>query len=127
MLVKLGGDLGRVSQQVMDILAGQPTGRTVAGAVLRPSAERFTPGSTCDGQGACVTPAASSCFPFQCGVNVCNASCTTDAECAAPAVCTNGSCGLKSPGAACGDGSECATGFCAQGVCCRTACTISWR
>ncbi|HSZ82547.1 MAG TPA: hypothetical protein VLA14_09700 [Polyangia bacterium] len=82
----------------------------------------FTPGSTCDGQGACVTPASSSCFPFQCGVTVCNASCTTDAECAAPAVCTNGSCGLKDVGKTCADGTECHSGFCAQGVCCDGAC-----
>ncbi len=87
------------------------------------SSTTFTPGSTCDGQGACVTPAASSCFPFQCGVNVCNASCTTDAECAAPAVCTNGSCGLKGVGKTCADATECFSGFCAQGVCCDGACT----
>jgi hypothetical protein len=82
----------------------------------------FTPGSTCDGQGACVTPAASSCFPFQCGVEVCKAACTTDLDCAAPAVCTNGSCGLKGFGKTCADGNECVSGSCAQGVCCDSAC-----
>ncbi len=87
------------------------------------SSTTFTPGSTCDGQGACVTPAASSCFPFQCGVNVCDSSCTTDAECAAPAVCTNGSCGLKGIGQTCADTTECMSGFCAQGVCCDGACS----
>jgi hypothetical protein len=83
----------------------------------------FTPGSTCDGAGACVTPSATSCFPFRCGAASCKASCAADADCGPPAVCTGGSCGLKSPGAACADGAECASGFCAQGVCCRTACT----
>ncbi len=82
----------------------------------------FTPGSTCDGQGACVTPAASSCFPFQCGDSVCKASCATDLDCAAPAVCTNGSCGLKGLGKTCADGTECQSTFCAQGVCCDGAC-----
>jgi hypothetical protein len=83
----------------------------------------YTPGSTCDGAGACVTAAASSCFPFRCGASACKATCAADADCEAPAVCTNGSCGLKSPGAACADGAECASGSCAQGICCRTACT----
>jgi hypothetical protein len=85
-------------------------------------ATTYTPGSTCDGQGACVTPAASSCFPFECGTGVCKATCTTDADCASPAVCTNGSCGLKGPGKTCADATECGSGFCAQGVCCDTAC-----
>ena len=39
-----------------------------------------------------------------------------------PAVCSNGSCGLKPDGAVCGGGGECASGICAQGVCCMTAC-----
>jgi hypothetical protein len=83
----------------------------------------FTPGSTCDGAGACVTPAATSCFPFLCGASACKASCTADADCEPPATCANGSCGLKPPGGVCADGTECASGFCAQGVCCQTACT----
>src|SRR5262249_6937234 len=48
--------------------------------------------------------------------------CTADADCAPPAVCSNGSCGLKPPGAVCADFSECTTGFCAQGVCCESTC-----
>jgi hypothetical protein len=83
----------------------------------------FTPGSTCDGAGSCVTPPASSCFPFQCGAAVCKAACTADADCALPAVCIGGSCGLKGLGKTCGDGMECLSGFCAQGVCCNTACS----
>jgi hypothetical protein len=82
----------------------------------------FTPGATCDGAGACVTPASSSCFPFHCGGTACKATCSADADCVSPNVCGNGSCGLKSPGAACGDGTECGSGICAQGVCCKTAC-----
>jgi hypothetical protein len=83
----------------------------------------YTPGSTCDGAGTCVTPASTSCFPFSCGASVCKASCSADADCEAPAVCTAGSCGLKSLGATCAEGAECTSGICAQGVCCRTACT----
>ena len=40
----------------------------------------------------------------------------------APAVCTNGSCGLKGVGKTCADATECFSGFCAQGVCCDGAC-----
>ena len=39
-----------------------------------------------------------------------------------PAVCTNGSCGLKDTGGACASGTECKSGFCSQGVCCATTC-----
>jgi hypothetical protein len=82
----------------------------------------FTPGASCDGAGACVTPPASSCFPFQCGGTVCKATCAADADCASPAVCVGGSCGLKGRGKTCADGTECASTFCAQGVCCDNAC-----
>jgi hypothetical protein len=85
----------------------------------------FTAGSTCDGNGACVTPAASSCFPFGCGANVCKVSCTADVDCASPAICIAGSCGLKGLGKTCADGSECLSKFCAQGVCCNSACNGS--
>jgi hypothetical protein len=86
----------------------------------------FTPGATCDGNGTCVTPADSSCFPFRCGAtNVCKSSCTADADCAAPAVCIMGSCGLKSLGKTCADNSECLSKFCAQGFCCNSACNGS--
>ncbi|HVX97140.1 MAG TPA: hypothetical protein VHK47_19645 [Polyangia bacterium] len=85
----------------------------------------FTAGSTCDGSGACVTPAPSSCFPFTCGAKACKAACKADADCSAPAVCIAGSCGLKGAGKACADGSECLSKFCAQGVCCNSACNGS--
>jgi hypothetical protein len=89
------------------------------------STTNFTPNSTCDGNGACETPAASSCFPYSCGTNVCKVACTVDMDCAAPAVCIMGSCGLKGLGKACADGSECLSKFCAQGVCCNSACNGS--
>jgi hypothetical protein len=82
----------------------------------------FTPGATCDGAGACVTPAASSCFPYSCGVNACKGACAADGDCATPAVCINGSCGLKGLGKTCADGTECLSQFCTQGVCCNSAC-----
>jgi hypothetical protein len=86
-----------------------------------------TAGSTCDGAGACTTPAATTCAPYKCGVAVCKGSCTaatTVADCSAPNICngTTGLCGLKANGQACGDGTECLSKFCAQGFCCNSAC-----
>ena len=83
----------------------------------------FTPLSACDGAGACVTPSPMPCFPYRCGAAACKPSCTADADCQPPAVCTGGFCGLKAPGAICANKNECLSGFCEQGVCCQTACT----
>ncbi len=84
----------------------------------------FTGTSTCDGTGNCVTPNPSPCFPYACGNAICKNSCTADGDCASPAVCISGSCGLKGPGQACVTSVECMTGLtCAQGYCCTSACT----
>ena len=85
----------------------------------------LTPASACDGAGACVTPAQSSCVPFKCGMAACKSICTADADCASPNVCNNGSCGLRPIGASCAAPDDCQSLFCAQGVCCATACTGS--
>ena len=82
-----------------------------------------TAGSACDGAGACITPGSISCFPYRCGASSCKNTCAADADCASPAVCINGSCGLKPKGLPCSDLSECQSGFCAQGFCCESACT----
>ncbi|HVR02821.1 MAG TPA: hypothetical protein VMT47_11865 [Polyangia bacterium] len=100
-----------------------PHGTPCGAASCPAGTATFTPASTCDGAGACVTPGASSCAPFQCGASACRAACSANADCAPPAVCTNGTCGLKAPGATCADGTECGSGFCSQSVCCRTDCT----
>jgi hypothetical protein len=98
-------------------------GIACAGATCPGSGTTFTPGSTCDGAGTCVTPASTSCSPFACGTNACKATCAIDADCAPGRFCNSGSCGLKSNGAVCSGGPECASGICAQGVCCATSCT----
>jgi hypothetical protein len=84
----------------------------------------FTPTATCDGAGVCVMPAASSCFPYRCDVvPSCRSTCVSNSDCAAPAVCNNGRCGLKPPGSSCGGNDECVSGICTEGVCCTSACT----
>ena len=59
------------------------------------------PAGSCDGAGTCSAPAATSCFPFRCGAAACKSTCTADADCAPPGVCSGGSCGLKPDGAVC--------------------------
>ena len=85
----------------------------------------FTGQSTCDGAGKCVTPSATSCFPFACGAAVCNATCKSNADCANNATCINGSCGLQPKGGQCSTtANQCATGLVcsAQSVCCDAMC-----
>ncbi|HVT08857.1 MAG TPA: hypothetical protein VHO67_15470, partial [Polyangia bacterium] len=100
-----------------------PQGTTCRGSSCPAGSTTFTGVSACDGAGKCVTPNATPCFPYQCGAAVCKNSCATDSDCAPPAVCSStGSCGLKGDGQACAAAAECLSGFCAQGVCCGTAC-----
>lgn len=84
----------------------------------------FTPQSTCDGAGMCKTPAAITCAPYLCkDTKVCYASCTaTPGQCSSPNSCTMMSCGPKPLGADCMSGSECASTYCVDGVCCDGQC-----
>jgi MYXO-CTERM domain-containing protein len=80
---------------------------------------------TCNGTGTCNAPAAAACAPFACGATACKTSCATSADCAATAYCDSGTAkcvAKKSGGAMCGNGSECASTFCVDGVCCDRAC-----
>jgi hypothetical protein len=83
----------------------------------------LTLGQTCDGKGSCRTATTQMCDPFECGTGVCKTTCTTNADCVSPNSCTGGSCGKLPPGSPCSAGTACQSGFCAQGVCCNTACT----
>ena len=82
-----------------------------------------TPQSACDGAGKCLSSAPLACVPFRCSGNRCADVCGSDADCAAPGVCRNGSCGKKGNGQICSNAVECASGTCAQGVCCSTDCS----
>lgn len=61
------------------------------------------PGQRCDGLGHCV-------------------DCLVDGDCGKGS-CLDGTCDEKEPGKPCVNVKECASGFCAGGVCCQTACT----
>src|SRR6266545_2284862 len=88
----------------------------------------LTSAGRCDGAGNCMGAASQSCAPFKCGDNgQCRTTCTADADCIAPNTCVMNSCGKKPLGGTCGDNAECNSGFCAQGVCCGTACTGSCK
>jgi Cellulose binding domain len=103
------------------------TGTQCAGATCTGST--FTPPRNCNGVGACAAPAPSSCGNFLCdtAANVCKVTCTADADCVAPNVCTGGVCTKKPLGQTCAAGTECASGLCQQSVCCSSACAGTCR
>ncbi len=83
-----------------------------------------TKAQVCDGLGTCA-PAmdAVSCGAYGCAAGACNATCAGDGDCANDAFCLQSSCVPKlERGDACSGASECASGFCADGVCCNRAC-----
>jgi hypothetical protein len=79
----------------------------------------------CDGAGKCAPGAVMSCAPYACAsATACATTCTPPANgCLPPAVCDNGSCGKHADGQPCNGAGECQSGFCAQDVCCDSACT----
>ncbi len=76
----------------------------------------------CDGEGTCVQ-LEDNCAPFRCDVEAgaCLTWCETDEDCELGADCEEGVC-QRTAGTACTFDEECATGFCAHGVCCLEAC-----
>jgi hypothetical protein len=83
----------------------------------------YTPAPTCNAAGQCVASPSRSCFPFVCNDSTCYTSCSSQLECSSGNYCVDSSCGTKDDGADCSTGKECKSGFCAQGVCCNSACT----
>jgi hypothetical protein len=83
----------------------------------------YTPPPTCNASGQCVASRSRTCNPFVCNGDTCFTACSTDEQCVAGEFCVHGSCGLKPKGADCTTAKECQSGFCAQGVCCDSACT----
>lgn len=82
-----------------------------------------TAASTCDGSGACIPGATQSCSPNVCMGASCGKTCTADGQCQTGFFCNGGTCAVKKlQGAACSAANECASTFCADGVCCGSAC-----
>ena len=83
----------------------------------------------CDGNGTCKPAASTVCAPFSCDgtTMACFDACSSDADCVAGQTCRNGSCGVKMLAASCKADSECASGHCADGVCCNVACNTACR
>jgi hypothetical protein len=78
--------------------------------------------------GHCVagTCCAGACGAFACNPSgaACKTTCGTDADCNATSYCVGGACTTrKNDGDACGSAAECTSGFCADGVCCNSACS----
>ncbi|HVY40843.1 MAG TPA: hypothetical protein VHM31_23050 [Polyangia bacterium] len=99
-----------------------------AGVVCKPGTcqgAAVTGGQVCDGAGSCQAGPQTICAPFGCDATAgqCFPDCRSDADCVAGVKCVSGSCGPKPQGAVCASGSQCASGFCADGVCCNVACT----
>ena len=82
----------------------------------------FQPTATCNGTGTCNVPATVDCSPYRCGSGACLTTCGTSLDCIGGYDCVGGTC-LRSSGQACQLGSQCASSFCNDGVCCGTDCT----
>ena len=82
--------------------------------------------STCNGTGACVTGASTSCKPYACDTNgACKTTCAANGDCTSPSFCQAPTCnGGKANGSPCAGSTDCQSTFCSpQGVCCDSACT----
>ena len=92
--------------------SGTCQGATIVGASL------------CDGKGDCLSGSTVLCTPFSCDVSkgACYDKCASNSQCDAHACDATGSCGKRLPGSACMTDSQCFSGFCADGVCCNSAC-----
>src|SRR5262249_7305354 len=89
-----------------------------------------TGASTCM-SGRCTAPASVPCSPYVCnGTGAggkCFTVCSGNAQCLTHNVCNGNSGGKRLNGASGSVGTECMTGFCAQGVCCNSACNTSCK
>ena len=84
----------------------------------------------CSGAGGtCVnatsgTDPASECGRYQCAVGACATYCSGAGDCKSGSACAGGKClAPAKAGDPCAVGTECQSGFCADRVCCNTACT----
>ena len=80
--------------------------------------------SYCDGAGRCRRERVESCAPYVCAGDGCGDDCSSDGECEGDTYCRSGRCVPRlEDGEDCTRGAQCASGFCADSVCCESACT----
>lgn len=105
---------------------------TACGAAMC-NGNTLTPAPRCDGMGGCGPRPVMACpnHLVCASATACKARCATAADCTGGLVCdvASGQCRVpgKPNGAVCAAGSECATGHCADKVCCDLACTGTCR
>jgi len=83
----------------------------------------YSTARVCDATGTCAPTTLLACAPYKCNAagTGCAVSCSGDPDCTNGTHCMNGSCRRETEWV-CNLSSECASGFCAQGVCCTTDC-----
>jgi hypothetical protein len=87
-----------------------------------------TPARMCNGTGTCSAGSPMSCAPYAgCNGNACPTTCSADADCTSGNYCNAQShCApAQANGSPCtnGDGNQCTSTFCVDGVCCNNACS----
>jgi hypothetical protein len=79
--------------------------------------------ASCDGRGACPAPSMVSCGGLACNGAACLGGCASSLDCPGDEWCSSGHCIARSPlGTNCSAGEQCRSSFCADGVCCESAC-----
>jgi hypothetical protein len=72
----------------------------------------------------CQAATETTCAPYLCAGAACATRCSSQPECTGGFFCNGTACeATRAPGVGCNMGYECASGQCAQNVCCATACT----
>ena len=80
--------------------------------------------SLCNGAGMCVAGKVVSCAPMMCMGGSCAKTCTQQTDCQAGFFCDGTACRpRRAAGQACAMAFECASGSCADKICCNTPCT----
>lgn len=100
-----------------------PSGQTCALASCSGGVQQNA--DTCNGSGVCVDGGSVACGAYQCGGAACLTVCAADTDCAAGNYCNAAAqCVPTIPdGGACSSSNQCASGSCADGVCCNSACS----
>lgn len=79
---------------------------------------------TCDGAGTCRPTVQMNCGNYACAGAVCAQSCANDTACGPAFFCAPPACVPKvDVGTSCTANNQCITGFCADGICCASACS----